>query len=569
MIDFSRYSDGTDVNWYVNDLSMQFYFHRYLPHLVEWGEKRLVDLGGYCAGPMDRRARHTDREGAPRLIRYNRQGEEINDIWYNEGYLATLGDCYETGVVGLRYTTDAPAKVPFFYTQLMFMLMSEAEVGFTCPVTLTMSVAFVLEKFGTQEQKEMFLPRLASMNRDQLDEGATFLTEIQGGSDVGATKTEAIRKEDHYLLTGEKWFASNCDAGLSITLARVNDIPGTRGLSLFLMPRILPNGEKNRITIRRLKDKLGVRAVASGELILNQAVGYLIGEEDQGFKIMAEALNVSRMCTTMGSLAISRRAFLESAIYTSKRMAFGDSLNHYPMVREVLLDMITDIEAVWALSAQMLVFFDRVHTYGEDTESNILLSRFLLILAKYRSSENGVKHAKAALELHGGNGYIEEYVTARLLRDAQVNTVWEGTSNIMALELVKCFSREAKQGGGYVLFDYLNHILENIESSPSNEAIPIVSNELNKVEKDVIFLLQATSDVQNAHARHLLDKVANLTCAVLLVEGAQYALKKQGTKRLMEIAEYYINRTYCPERYDIQSGKVPSIDLFDTAVCYA
>jgi hypothetical protein len=117
--------------------------------LREWGEPRLVDLGAYAAGPMNRRANYTDRDGAPKLIRYNRMGEEINEVWYNEGYLTTVGDCFEMRVVGWRYREDVPEKIPFFYTQLMHILMSEAETGFTCPVTLTMAVAFVLEKFGT------------------------------------------------------------------------------------------------------------------------------------------------------------------------------------------------------------------------------------------------------------------------------------------------------------------------------------------------------------------------------------------------------------------------------------
>jgi hypothetical protein len=337
------------------------------------------------------------------------------------------------------------------------------------------------------------------------------------------------------------------------------------------MPRVLPNGEKNRITIRRLKDKLGVRAVASGELILDQAVGYLIGEEEQGFKIMAEALNVSRMCTTMGSIAISRRAFLEAAIYTSKREAFGQALTQYPMVRETLLDMITDIEAVWALSAQMILLFDRVHTYGEDTEEHSTMLRFLLTLSKYRSSENGVKHAKAALELHGGNGYIEEFVTPRLLRDAQVNTVWEGTSNIMALELMKLFAREAKatQGKEFVLFKQLQNTLHEVRSPDLSEAVFVVTEELEQVINDTRFLLTATSEVQNAHARHLLDKVVDITCAVYLLEEAQYAREKSGSERLTKMAIYYVNRTYCPELYTIQSGNVPSIDLYTSAVCFA
>lgn len=569
MIDYSRYADGTKLNWYKSDFSMQHYARRYLsPAIWAWGEEKLVKMGAYAAGPMDRRARHTDREGAPRLIRYNRQGEEINEIWYNEGYLATVGDCYEAGVVGWRYRQDVPERVPFLFTQLLHMLMSEAETGFTCPVTLTMSVAFVLEKFGSAEQKEKYLPLLASMDRRTLEQGATYLTEIQGGSDVGAIQTRAVPDGDQYRLTGEKWFASNCDAGVAIALARVNDAPGTKGLGLFLLPRQLPDGTRNSITIRRLKDKLGVRAVASGELELKGAVGYLIGRPDQGFKYMAEALNISRMCTATGALAISRRAFLEAAIYTSKRTAFGQTLNHFPMVRQTLLDMTTDIEAGWALAVQMIRVMDQCHTYGEETEERSILLRLLLAMAKLRLSEKGVEHAKAALELHGGNGYIEEYVTPRLLRDAQVNTVWEGPSNIMALEILKTMGREGKRTGGRssIILEEIWETLDGVNLPELSDAVQCVQEQIPELYKDAKYLLQSDPLTQNGFARRLADRLIDVYSAAHLLEEANYARETTGSSRLVKVAEYFVDRTFRPEIFDIRSGYLPSQELFAEVV---
>ncbi|PTX64967.1 alkylation response protein AidB-like acyl-CoA dehydrogenase [Melghirimyces profundicolus] len=571
MIDYSRYEDGTGLNWYESDYTMQYYARRYLsPAILEWGEEKLVRMGAYTAGPMDARARHTDREGAPRLIRYNRKGEEINEIRYNEGYLQTVGDAFESGVVGWRYRDDVPEKVPFFFTQLLHMLMSGAETGFTCPVTLTMSVAFVLEKFGTEEQKETYLPLLASMDRETLEQGATFLTEIAGGSDVGATETRAVPEGDHYLLTGEKWFASNCDAGVAITLARVSDQPGTKGLGLFLLPRRLPDGTRNRITIRRLKDKLGVRAVASGELELKGAVGYLIGEPEEGFKYMAEALNISRMCTATGALAISRRAFLEAAIYTARRSAFGQVLHEYPMVRETLLNMMTDIEAGWALTARMIELMDRCHTYGEASEDRLTLLRLLLAMAKYRLSEKGVEHAKSALELHGGNGYIEEYVTPRLLRDAQVNTVWEGPSNIMALEILKTLGREAKRTGGRhsAILEEMKETLNRVTLPELSDAAQCVRERIPELYKDARYLLSADPVVQNAHARRFADRLTDVYSAVRLLEEARHARVTDGSSRLMKVAEYFVDRTFRPRVHDIRSGSIPSVELFDEVVCF-
>ncbi|GGE03703.1 acyl-CoA dehydrogenase [Marinithermofilum abyssi] len=569
MIDYSRLEDGTDLNWYTEDWTLRHMVNRYLGDLREWGEERLIQMGEYASGPMERRARHTDREGQPRLIRYNRSGEEINEIWYNEGYLATVGEGFESGVVGWRYRKDVPRKIPFFYTQLLHTLMSMTEVGFTCPVTLTMSVAFVLEKFGSEEQKAKYLPKLASMDRRTLEQGATFLTEIQGGSDVGATETRAVQKGDHYLLTGEKWFASNCDAGIAITLARVNEEPGTRGLGLFLVPRVLENGERNRVTIRRLKDKLGVRAVASGELELKEAVGYLIGEPGKGFKYMAEALNISRMCTATGALAISRRAFWEAAVYTAKRKAFGQVVQQYPMVRETLLNMTADIEAGWAMTAQMLLAMDRCHTTGEGNPDEEIRLRLLLAMSKYRTTEQAVKHAKEALELHGGNGYIEEYVTPRLLRDAQVNTVWEGTSNIMGLEVLKLLGKEvqAKGRADSVLFRDIQETLDAVKLPELQDAVGVVRQEAKEVHLDAGYLLVANPMVQNAYARHFTDRLIDVYSAAHLLEEAQWSYRETGSRRLVKLAEYVVDRNFRPEVYSIGSGNIPSIHLFEEAMC--
>ncbi|SFS81088.1 acyl-CoA dehydrogenase family protein [Marininema halotolerans] len=567
-MDYSRFTDSNAVNWYESDYTMKRYVQRYLsPALKEWGEEQLVQMGAYAAGPMDERARHTDREGAPQLLRYDRYGNEINEVWYNEGYRTTVAEGFRSGVVGWRYREDVPEPIPFFFTQLLHMLMSGAETGFTCPVTLTMSVAFVIEKFGNDEQKKKFLPRLAAMDPEQLMQGATFLTEIEGGSDVGATQTTAVKDGDRWLLTGEKWFASNCDGDVSITLARISDAPGTKGLGLFLMPRVLDDGSKNHITIRRLKDKLGVRAVASGELELHGAEAELIGEPDKGFKYMAEALNVSRMCTATGSLAMSRRAYLEAIIHASRRSAFGHLLKDFPMIQQTLLDIMTDIEAGWALAAQMMQGMDRCHTEGHETLEELTRLRLLLAMAKYRLSENSVAHAKQALELLGGNGYIEDFVTPRLLRDAQVSTVWEGPSNIMALEVLKILAREAKQCEGEgILFSEMKRTLAEVDRPELADASQCIDKKRKELFLDVRYLLAADAMVQNAHARTFLDQLTHVYTGIRLLKEAQMDLEESGDDRLARIAEYYVDRTFRPEVHSIRSETIPAMDLFEQVV---
>jgi alkylation response protein AidB-like acyl-CoA dehydrogenase len=566
MIDYEKWETGNDANWYSDDPILTRYTKRYLPKAVyNYVEHSFQYTGELAAKSIDQRAVHTDREGAPRLIRYNRKGEEINKVWYNEGYLKTVQEGFATGVVAYRYDPNAPERIPFLVNSILTYLLSEAETGFTCPVVLTQSVAFVLEKFGSEEQKRNYLTRLASTDPESFAQGATFLTEIQGGSDVGATRTVAVKNGDHYLLTGEKWFASNCDAEVAITLARVNDKPSTKGLGLFLLPRTLPDGSRNRVSIRRLKDKLGVRAVASGELILNQAVGYLIGEADQGFKYMAEALNVSRIGTALGGLAIARRAFLEAAIYTSHREAFGSKINRFPMVQETLVDMITEIEAGWAIAAQMIHRFDQVHTYGTGTEADYKLLRILLSLAKYRCSELGVTAAKRSLELHGGNGYIEEYVTPRLLRDAVVNPVWEGTANIQALEVLKTLQK----GGDVPFVQDLRSTLAKIEHPKLAELKQTLTEAAERVEHLITHVLSQEELIQTAVAKKLADAMYDVYSAIHLLEEAQYDLQTSGDGRRMLAAQHWYRLSVKPDRErEILAGRAISDSTFRSLVMF-
>ncbi|MGG0240876.1 acyl-CoA dehydrogenase family protein [Bacillus rhizoplanae] len=565
-IDYTKWESGNDANWYTDDPILVRYAKRYLSkNVLNYVKRDFEKTGKLAAGPIDKRAVHTDKDGAPKLVRYNRKGEEINEIWYNEGYLQTVKDGYGTGVVSYRYDENAPEKIPFMVNSILLYMLCEAENGFTCPVGLSQSVAFVLEKFGSDHQRKEYLSRLAATDPALHAQGATFLTEIQGGSDVGATETKAVKRGDHYVLTGEKWFASNCDAEIAITLARVNDKPSTRGLGLFLIPRTLPDGTRNYVTIRRLKDKLGVRAVASGELILNEAVGFLIGEEESGFKYMAEALNVSRLGTALAGLGVARRSFLEAAIYTSQRSAFGSTINHFPMVQETLTNMITEIEAGWALSSQMIRLFDNVHTYNQQSMQDYTLLRILLSLAKYRCSELGVSAAKDALELHGGNGYIEEYVTPRLLRDAIVNPVWEGTANIQSLEILKTLQKVGAE-------PFMTDLFQTLQKIDHPELLHVkaqLTNEANRIHKLINHVLKQDSTQQSALAKKLVDFMYDIYAGVHLLEEAQYDINTNNDHRRALAAEHwtYLKFDNSPDRSILSNSRITN-EMFETLVCF-
>src|SRR5699024_2792187 len=330
-------------NFYKEDPNLKNILkERLSPNFFEWADKELNQFGSLCAGDIDRRAIHTDREGQPRLIRYDKNGHEVSKVWLNEGYKKTVEETYNAGIVGYIHK-NIPAlghKGNYVYSYAQNYLLSHSEPGFDCPVALTMATAYLIDHYASDSLKKEFLPHVLATGGTELYEGATFLTERQGGSDVGANEVKAVNEGDYYRIYGEKYFASNAGAcGVAMVLARLDGAPeGTKGLSLFLVPWE-ENRSENLLRIRRSKDKLGIRGVPSAEIEFTGARGYLVGEINQGFYYMIEALNLSRVSNAVSSLGIMRRAYLEARDYAKDREAFSNPLTQYPMVQETLCSL--------------------------------------------------------------------------------------------------------------------------------------------------------------------------------------------------------------------------------------
>ncbi|WP_096188148.1 acyl-CoA dehydrogenase family protein [Evansella halocellulosilytica] len=433
------------MNFYESDHQLKRVLKSKLDEeFFNWADKELVEFGHECATTIDERAMHTDREGQPRLIKYDKYGDDQSYVWLNEGYRKTRDYAYENGVVGYihKEIPQLGRKGNYLYSFAQGYLLSQSEPGFYCPVTLSMATAYLLDTYADDRLKEKYLPHVLSTGEVELYEGATFLTERQGGSDVGANETKAIFKGGTYKLYGEKYFASNAGAcGVATVLARTEEAPeGTKGLSLFLVPWKKEDGSLNGLSLRRLKDKLGVRAVPSAEVMFDGAEAYLIGEKEQGFYYMMEALNLSRICNAVASVGIMRRAYNESWQYVHKRDAFGKKLIDYPMIQDTLVKMLVKQEVETNSVFELGHLFDK---WAKGLSSNLDegLLRLHIALLKAETAEKAIHFSQEAIEIHGGNGYIEDFVTPRLLRDAQVLTVWEGTANILGLEVMRLFNK--------------------------------------------------------------------------------------------------------------------------------
>ncbi|EZP76985.1 isovaleryl-CoA dehydrogenase [Parageobacillus genomosp. 1] len=490
--------------------------------LYAYAEEKLEQFYQLCMTDIDRRAVHTDREGQPRLIKYDRFGNDISEVWVNEGYQQTAKQTYETGIVGYVHKPipELGRKGNYIYSYAQGYLLSQVETGFYCPVTLTMATAYLLEHFADEELKKKYLPHVISTGEVELYEGATFLTERQGGSDVGANAVRAVPCGDHYKLYGEKYFASNAGrCGVATVLARIDGSePGTKGLSLFLVPWRNENGTLNGIQIRRLKDKLGVRAVPSAEVVFDGAKAYVIGDPKKGFYYMMEALNLSRVCNAVGSIGIMKRALEEAKQYAANRTAFGRKLTDYPMVRETLANLTARQEVQTSACFDMISVFDRVMTAPDEaTEDEKAWNRLLIALLKMRTAEEAIAFAHEAIEMHGGNGYIEDFVTPRLLRDAQVLTVWEGTANILGLEVLRLM-RKYRVHEQFIA--KMTKALSTLSADVERLATPVKQG-LHELAEALKQLNGQPEEVQTFHAKKIANRLCDIYLSVVALERAQ------------------------------------------------
>ncbi|WP_195812380.1 acyl-CoA dehydrogenase family protein [Xylophilus rhododendri] len=421
-------------------------------------------LGALAGGRLDELAGIADRN-PPELEHRNRTGQDVQRIVKHPAYVEmerlALSE-FGLGAMSHREETLGwKGRMPAIVKYVLTFLFVQAEFGLCCPVSMTDSLTRTLRKFGSPELMKRYLPQLTSLDFDELAQGAMFMTEQAAGSDIAATATTARPGEQpgQFLLSGDKWFCSNPDAGFAMVLARIEGAPeGMKGVSLFLLPRHLQDGSLNRYRIVRLKDKLGTRSMASGEIRLEGASAWLVGEAGRGFVQMADMVNNSRLSNGVRAAGLMRRAVAEAEFIASERRAFGRSLQDMPLMRRQL-----DKLRVPAEQARTMVFQTARALGRSDAgeEGAYALLRILTPLIKFRACRDARKVTGDAMEVRGGCGYIEEWSDPRLVRDAHLGSIWEGTSNIVALDVIRAVKRE---GSLPVLQAHVEGLLEDMPS---------------------------------------------------------------------------------------------------------
>jgi acyl-CoA dehydrogenase len=511
--------DCAGQNFYAEDRGLRGLLQAYLaPDDFRRLEPHFDRLGALAGGRLDELARAADKH-PPVLNLRDRFGRDEDWIDYHSSYREmeniAFGDfqfhamSHRAGTLGMDRPLPAVAKYALQY------LFVQAEFGLMCPISVTDTSIHLIRQFASPELKEYLLPKMLSGDVATMWKGTQFMTERSGGSDVGAIETTARCEDGVWRLYGDKWFCSHADADVALLLARPEGAAaGTKGLALFALPRRLKDGGRNAYRIVRLKDKLGTRSMASGEILLEGAVAYLVGDAERGLKQMMEQVNLSRLSHGVRASAMMRRCVNEAMVCAHTRMAFGKTIIDYPLLRRQLLKITVPAEQSLSMFLFAASAMDRANAGSREAEGCL---RILTPLLKFRACRDNIPVATGSMEVRGGNGYIEEWVHARLIRDAHIGVLWEGTSNINALDIVtravgKSRSHRTLQGALTKLLDHAT-------------LVPVAFRDRLRMglDRTLVFAERVAAEAPlEANARQAASALYHITSAILMTwEGSR------------------------------------------------
>jgi len=555
MIDYGALETTLGQDFYALDPDLQATVRRHTdPDDLAWADGKLHEFGQLVGDVLAPNADVIDRN-PPQLVRYDRWANEVNEVVHHAATLESKRALWQIGYVS-GFTGDARAKghaFPPVARAAAGYLLCQADTGLSCSLGMTGGVAGLVDAYAPADVRDRLLAGLRADDLDAGVDGSMFLTERDGGSDLGSTVHCTARDlgDGRVLINGEKWFCSNIDGAAIVMLARPEGAPvGPAGLGLYLVPRVLDDGTRNHITMRRLKDKLGTKSVPTGEVEFHDAIGYALrprratGDQEPsdagGLSRMMEMVNVSRLGVAFMGLGIARRAFLEATVWAHHRRAKGRPLVDLPLVREQLVDLLADLEAAAALGFECSTV---ERGRGEDGTGGALLRRILIPAAKVRMCRIGVDAAGYAVELHGGNGYCEDWGLTRLLRDAQCHPIWEGSENICCLDVLRAIRREHADRAALARVD--DALDRAADSAPfAVAALGAVRDARNELAARIDDVTSRDGDWAEAGAGRLTALLADTVSAALLLEHAA------GDDRKALVALRFVRRHLGPPAWD-------------------
>ncbi|MFD9632362.1 acyl-CoA dehydrogenase family protein [Streptomyces violascens] len=467
------------------------------PELVDEVREELAGLGKTAGSTQAQEWGVLANENPPKLRTHDRYGNRIDEVEFHPSWHRLLGKAVSAGL------TDAWGRPAGHVRRAAgFLVWTQAEGGHGCPVSMTHAAVPALRTDPALAAE--WEPRLTSHVYEQglrpaAEKGGVLfgmgMTEKQGGSDVRANTTSAVplSADGEYVLTGHKWF---CSAPMSDGFLVLAQAPG--GLTCFLVPRVLADGTRNVFAIQRLKDKLGNKSNASSEVEFDGTWARRVGEEGRGVRTIIEMVAATRLDCVIGSAAIMRQAVAQAVHHASYRSAFGGLLVEKPLMRNVLADLALESEAATTLALRLAAAYDA------DTEEERAFLRLAVPAAKYWVTKRCTPVAGEALECLGGNGYVEESGMPRLLREAPLNSIWEGSGNVQALDVLRALQREPQA---------INAFLQEVGKARGAD------HRLDAAIKDLLTELSDLDGIE-ARARRLVERMALVLQGSLLVRWA-------------------------------------------------
>ncbi|MFN2451414.1 MAG: acyl-CoA dehydrogenase family protein [Candidatus Dormibacteria bacterium] len=526
-------------DWYAPDEHARWLVRRSVGEAV-WpvAGAALAEAGRLVPRTVEPLARTADRN-PPVLRQYDGRGERVDELDFHPAYTELERTVLGSGAVRMAHTSGwrgLPGCAPRPLTTALLYLFLQADQAVTgCPVGMMDAMCRALRR-NDPGLAARFVPRIADDSGNHLT-GAMFLTEKVGGSDVGSNQSRAVRESDgSWRLWGEKWFCSCPHSDLVLVTARPEGAaPGTAGLGLFLMPRRLDDGSRNSYVLHRLKEKFGTRAMPSAEVGLRGAFAWQVGGLDRGMRQMLDMVNLTRVGITAAAAGSMRRSAFEALSHAHARQTFGRRLDAHPLMADTLAELVTDATAGLTAALGAAKLLDRAD--AGDGEAAAAL-RLLTPLLKGLLTERARVSATEAMEVRGGNGFIEDWPEPRLLRDVYVHAIWEGSSNVMALDGMRALARGAGSG-------YLADTERRLEGA-GGAATPLAALLLSRLRDITVDLetLTATDgvDARQLRVRRLSRRMATLAIAARLTEQAAEHAADTGSGRLLWLAVRYASR---------------------------
>lgn len=458
-------------------------------------------------------------ENLPILKSYDNIGYPQNEVKHHPSYIAAGNLIYATGLMKHFAIRGCLTK------GLAFLLLSShaGEAGHNCPIACSAGIIRILRKFPELPLRDFYLHQFTRLSFSENFTGAQFLTEIQGGSDVGANACTAMQNEKGlWFIQGEKWFCSNANADVILMTARFDEkIEGTKGLGLFLVPAKLEDGQPNQFTLRRLKQKTGTRSMATAEIDFNQAFAFPVGNVKEGIHLVLEnVLHLSRIFNAFSVLGMTRRAYQIAYYYAENRIAFGKSILCYPLVQEQLAKIKAIYTAQLAASFAIATMQDTFDVLDDSEDKHAqhshqkLLLRTVVNLNKYFTAKYSVENIRHCIDILAGNGTIETFSTLpRLLNDCIVCENWEGTHFTLWMQLLKDIEKFAVDT---IFIDHIRNTLATIH----HQAAEVLNKRLSMLIKDFQLLRDMDNELKTLKMQEIVVQMAALYSAVCLLQEA-------------------------------------------------